>query len=71
MLFLSFIFMFDRNKSFLVTIAKGKHLFPFRTEKLSPYTPMVLRAQVRGRVGSRQDFNLQPRSIFVRGFFMP
>ena len=28
---------------FLVVIASGFHLFPFRTEKLSPSTPMVLR----------------------------
>ena len=26
-----------------VAIATGFHLFPFRTEKLSPSTPMVLR----------------------------
>ena len=26
-----------------VVIAQGFHLFPFRTEKLSPVTPMVLR----------------------------
>ena len=26
-----------------VAIATGFHLFPFRTEKLSPFTPMVLR----------------------------
>ena len=26
-----------------VAIAAGVHLFPFRTEKLSPFTPMVLR----------------------------
>ena len=26
-----------------VAIAAGFHLFPFRTEKLSPFTPMVLR----------------------------
>jgi len=25
-----------------VTLAKGVHLFPFRTEKLSPFAPMVL-----------------------------
>jgi hypothetical protein len=25
-----------------VTIALGSHLFPFRTEKLSPIAPMVL-----------------------------
>ena len=35
-----------------VTIAPGFHLFPFRTEKLSPVTPMVLRNS--GRVGSRR-----------------
>lgn len=33
------------NRSFLlrVTMAAGIHLFPFRTEKLSPPAPMVLR----------------------------
>ena len=35
-----------------VTIAQGFHLFPFRTEKLSLVTPMVLRNS--GRVGSRR-----------------
>jgi len=25
-----------------VVIAAGSHLFPFRTEKLSPFAPMVL-----------------------------
>ena len=35
-----------------VVIALGIHLFPFRTEKLSPTTPMVLRKS--GRVGSRR-----------------
>ena len=33
-----------------VAIAQGFHLFPFRTEKLSLVTPMVLRHS--GRVGS-------------------
>ena len=28
---------------FQVTIAQGLHLFPFRTEKLNPAAPMVLR----------------------------
>ena len=36
-----------------VVIARGFHLFPFRTEKLSSLTPMVLRFS-RGRVGSRR-----------------
>ena len=34
-------------------IASGKHLFPFRTEKLSLIAPMVLGAQAPGRVGRR------------------
>src|SRR2546421_11747302 len=40
---------------FPVAPARGKHLFPFRTESLSPSAPMVLRAKARGRVGRRRD----------------
>src|SRR2546423_15125311 len=36
-------------------IAAGVHLFPFRTEKLSPLAPMVLGEQSPGRVGSRRS----------------
>src|SRR5688572_8566749 len=39
-----------------VTTAAGIHLFPFRTEKLSPPAPMVLRGRPRGRVGRRPFF---------------
>jgi hypothetical protein len=39
-----------------VTMAAGIHLFPFRTEKLSPPAPMVLRGRPRGRVGRRPFF---------------
>src|SRR5918992_3465042 len=39
-----------------VTTAAGIHLFPFRTEKLSPPAPMVLRGRLRGRVGRRPFF---------------
>ena len=39
---------------FQVAMAAGFHLFPFRTEKLSPPAPMVL--HTRGRVGSRRFF---------------
>src|SRR5574344_901597 len=39
-------------KDLQVAIAQGFHLFPFRTEKLSLVTPMVLR--ISGRVGSRR-----------------
>ena len=42
----------DLNKDIKVVIARGIHLFPFRTEKLSLVTPMVLRNS--GRVGSRR-----------------
>src|SRR5579871_2722288 len=41
-----------------VAMARGKHLFPFRTEKLSPSAPMVLGSQGPGRVGRRR-FNVR------------
>ena len=41
-----------------VATAPGFHLFPFRTEKLSPVTPMVLRNS--GRVGRRRFFSGSP-----------
>ena len=37
-----------------VAIALGSHLFPFRTQKLSPVAPMVLGTSVPGRVGRRR-----------------
>ena len=33
-------------KKYQVVIAAGVHLFPFRTEKLSPLAPMVLQCNV-------------------------
>ena len=39
-----------------VALARGKHLFPFRTEQLSPSAPMVLGSQGPGRVGRRRFF---------------
>ena len=42
-------------------IASGVHLFPFRTEKLSPTAPMVLGAQAPGRVGRRRITSGGPR----------
>jgi hypothetical protein len=35
-------------------MARGKHLFPFRTEQLSPSAPMVLGPKGPGRVGRRR-----------------
>jgi hypothetical protein len=40
-----------------VAMARGKHLFPFRTEQLSPSAPMVLGPQGPGRVGRRRFFH--------------
>src|SRR5262245_49389732 len=42
-------------------IAKGKHLFPFRTEQLSLSAPMVLGGQPPGRVGRRRFLLLRAR----------
>ena len=50
-----------------MTIAPGFHLFPFRTEKLSPVTPMVLRNS--GRVGSRRFFSRVPAVVTDCGGF--
>ena len=38
----------------MVTIASEIHLFPSRTQKLSPSTPMVLGGRLPGRVGRCQ-----------------
>src|SRR5436190_23097871 len=43
-----------RTSQFPVVIAAGAHLFPFRTEQLSPPAPMVLGGQPPGRVGRRR-----------------
>ena len=40
----------------LVVCAAGGHLFPFRTQQLSPPAPMVLHPWGVGRVGRRQDY---------------
>src|SRR5215207_1376082 len=44
------------SKPFGGEIARGKHLFPFRTEPLSLSAPMVLGGQPPGRVGRRRFF---------------
>ncbi len=40
-------------------MAKGKHPVPFRTRKLSPSAPMVLRGGPRGRVGRRRTSSVE------------
>ena len=44
----------EASQEFPVVMARGKHLFPFRTEQLSPSAPMVLGSQEPGRVGRRR-----------------
>ena len=51
---------------FLVMIARGTHLFPFRTESLSPVAPMVLHLNWCGRVGNRQVILLKPYGLYDR-----
>src|SRR5215208_386579 len=49
-------------------IARGKHLFPFRTEPLSLSAPMVLGGQPPGRVGRRRSYEGPPsRAALFRG----
>src|SRR5947208_5524897 len=50
------------SQGFRWHIARGKHLFPFRTEPLSPSAPMVLGGQPPGRVGRRRSFIQEPPS---------
>src|SRR5690606_12102678 len=47
--------------SCLVTIAEGKHRYPFRTPQLSPPAPMVLGAGAPGRVGRCQAADWFPQ----------
>ena len=52
-------------KDIQVTIARRFHLFPFRTEKLSFVTPMVLR---KWEIGSRRLRRSPAASQVPRGF---
>src|SRR5262245_60430421 len=49
-------------RHFSVVIARGPHLFPFRTEQLSPPAPMVLGPRGPGRVGRRRSYIEGPPS---------
>ena len=42
----SFLISHPERSDIQVVIAAGSHLFPFRTEKLSPPAPMVLQCNV-------------------------
>jgi hypothetical protein len=55
--------------AFPVVIGEGPHPFPFRTRKLSPLPPMVLRGKLRGRVGHCREYFSKPLSSRQRLFF--
>ena len=55
----------ERKKT-KVVIARGFHLFPFRTEKLNPAAPMVLR-KWESRSPPPYD---EPRRMFPPGLFL-
>jgi hypothetical protein len=59
------------KKVFPVVMAEGPHLFPFRTQKLSPPTAMVLRGQLRGRVARCRGFFLRAPKNRSPRFFSP
>ena len=46
-----------------VAIVAGFHLFPFRTEKLSPFTPMVLRKWESRSLPSLKRFRAQSEAL--------
>src|SRR5579875_3858345 len=53
-------------------MARGKHLFPFRTEPLSPSAPMVLGLKGPGRVGRRRFIYTARQSLGGwRAFYFP
>jgi hypothetical protein len=54
------------SRRFPVALARGKHLFPFRTEKLSPSAPMVLGPKGPGRVGRRRFLDATSRPWAAR-----
>jgi hypothetical protein len=56
-----------RTSTISAVIAAGVHLFPFRTEKLSPPAPMVLGGKPPGRVGRRR-ITCTTKAPWLRGF---
>src|ERR1700761_3652606 len=57
----------ERLAKFRWCIAKGRHLFPFRTEQLSLSAPMVLGGHPPGRVGRRRFFVVRSPRPHGRG----
>ena len=51
-----------------VVTATGIHLFPFRTEKLSPFTPMILLYQVGKWVAAKFKTSGEILRFFFGGY---
>ncbi len=60
-----------RWRSLLVAMARGTHLYPFRTEKLSPSAPMVLplRGWESRSLPAFIQLRRKARRTFPTGFF--
>src|SRR5688572_2560187 len=53
---------------FPVVIEQRSHPFPFRTRQLSSASPMILRGQLRGKVGRRRD-NFYEKPLRIQRLF--
>src|SRR5436190_7874399 len=53
-----------------VVIERRSHPFPFRTRQLSSASPMILRGQLRGKVGRRRDKIYERPSGKLEGLFL-
>ena len=56
----------NQKSSFPVVIEQRSHPCPFRTRQLSSASPMILRGQLRGKVGRRRDYE-RPSGISPEG----
>src|SRR5262245_35403442 len=54
---------YTQDHKFPVVIERRSHPFPFRTRQLSSASPMILRGQLRGKVGRRRYNMKGPRAI--------
>ena len=57
------------DKRVVGAFGDGVHLFPFRTEQLSPSAPMVLGQMSRESRSVPTQFNKMPRSLRTSGHF--
>src|SRR5438876_8751073 len=61
---------YTQDHKFPVVIERRSHPFPFRTRQLSSASPMILRGQLRGKVGRRRDKIYERPSGKLEGLFL-